>query len=71
MLVTRKFSGSSVQTAVSGTQAQYSRVGQEPDFEDLLADPVLRAMMARDKVREDELRSLIRDTRAALAQRGA
>ncbi len=69
MLVRRKFSGNAVRMTEMESRPLYSTGGEEPDVEDLLADPVTRAMMMRDRVREAELRSLIRHTRVALSQR--
>jgi hypothetical protein len=70
MIVTRKFSGSAVRMPVSKSRPQYAAVGEEPAVEDLLADPVVRAMMVRDRVCEADLRNLIHETRTALSLRG-
>ena len=42
------------------------RIYDEPDIEDLLAEPIVRRLMARDGVNPDDVRALMRRvTRAA------
>lgn len=41
----------------------------EPGLEDLLSDPAMHALMSSDRVRADELRTLIRRTRRGLLSR--
>jgi len=38
----------------------YESAGIEPDFRDLLADPVLQAVMRRDGIDEDTIRAIVR-----------
>ncbi len=38
----------------------YERAGIEPDLQELLADPVLHAVMARDGLTEDTIRAVVR-----------
>lgn len=38
----------------------YECAGIEPDFQELLADPVLHAVMHRDGVSEDTIRAVVR-----------
>lgn len=43
----------------------------EPSVEELLADPIIRALMAADGVDPDELRALLQATAESLRARGA
>lgn len=38
----------------------YERAGIEPDFQELLADPILHAVMARDGITEETVRAVVR-----------
>jgi len=38
----------------------YESAGIEPDFRELLADPVLHAVMRRDGINEDTIRAVVR-----------
>lgn len=44
----------------------YERAGIEPDFIELLSDPVLHAVMARDGISEDTLRAVVRAAQVRL-----
>jgi hypothetical protein len=44
----------------------YERAGIEPDFHELLTDPVLHAVMRRDGVSADKLRAVVRAARVRL-----
>ena len=37
----------------------YERAGIEPDFQELLADPILHAVMARDGITEETVRAVL------------
>jgi hypothetical protein len=42
----------------------------EPKLEEVLSDPIVRAVMARDRVDQDGLRMLLRNATKLLALRG-
>jgi hypothetical protein len=44
----------------------YERAGIEPDFHELLADPVLHAVLARDGIDEDTVKAVVRAARIRL-----
>jgi hypothetical protein len=44
----------------------YESAGIEPDFRDLLADPVLQAVMRRDGIDEDTIRAVVRGAQIRL-----
>lgn len=74
MLVTRRVSEKvirvSTATPLRGAQRPYATRGQEPAVEEVLADPIVRAVMARDHVEESELRAFIAKARRTLAEGG-
>jgi hypothetical protein len=41
---------------------------EEPRLDDLLSDPMLDAMLARDRISRDELRRLVEEARLTLAR---
>ncbi|SMF76074.1 hypothetical protein SAMN06265365_13214 [Tistlia consotensis] len=43
---------------------------QEPTVEDMLADPIVKLVMSRDGVQEEELRRIFRRSARARAERG-
>ena len=45
----------------------YEKPGQEPCLEDVLADPIVHAVMRRDRVTVHELQSVIGTAKARLA----
>lgn len=49
----------------------YAAAGIEPAIEDILSDPLTWAVMRRDGVSDETLRTLIRDIRASLRARTA
>ncbi|OAN51329.1 hypothetical protein A6A04_16260 [Paramagnetospirillum marisnigri] len=50
--------------------APFARAGDEPALADLLADPILHALMRRDRLTEGDLRTAIERARAALRMSG-
>ncbi len=44
----------------------YERAGIEPDFHELLADPVLHAVLVRDGITEDTVKAVVRAARIRL-----
>jgi hypothetical protein len=44
----------------------YERAGIEPDLQELLADPVLHAVMNRDGLSEDTIRAVVRNAQVRL-----
>ena len=45
------------------------RIYDEPDIEDLLAEPIVRRLMARDGVNPDDVRALMRRVMRDAAQK--
>jgi hypothetical protein len=47
-----------------GKRGKWSEAGIEPRLEDMLADPLVRAVMRRDGVTSEELRDILEALRA-------
>jgi hypothetical protein len=56
----------SAKTISSKAEASMQWIG-EPKLEDVLSDPIVRAVMARDRVDQEGLRLLLRDATRLLA----
>jgi len=49
----------------------YAGAGVEPALEELMTEPIIGALMARDRVRPDEVRALLAAARQSLVARNS
>ena len=68
-LISRRLTGKGKET--KPMPSKYDEFGREPDIDDVLADPTIKILMARDSVREEDLRGLIVRAQSALSARVA
>lgn len=54
----------------SSTRMRWDKSGQEPKLDELLADPVVEAVLRRDGLTRDDVMAVVRAVRVSLASRG-
>lgn len=69
MLAGLKKAGTLARGALVGTRSW--EAGEEPRLDEMLQDPVVRFLMARDRVAPEELRALVSDMRERLLAQAA